>query len=195
MQKIGLQASRSAHAMPQLVPGEDGGEVPAGDEFVDALVERDSTASPSWNGNSGQETAQRIPENVEVKAAGETSNRSVHHTQTAPPSRMAQRRVGNAQAVQSAENRIVRDVQTTDSGQKRHTAVRSIDTGEIRFSIGAIKQGETKPKVQPVDNAEEEIEAGGQVTIGDRLIRCPGCGSEVSEKSVVCVSCGEFLRS
>lgn len=71
----------------------------------------------------------------------------------------------------------------------RPPSVRAIQPGGMRFRIAPITR--EKPREAKETPRRERT---GDTAAEEKLVRCPGCGAEVSERSVVCVSCGEFLR-
>lgn len=76
--------------------------------------------------------------------------------------------------------------------RSRGTGIRTIEHEQPQYRISRFrKDGSSRRK----EVEDEEVESENEMTSAEkRMIKCPGCGAELSEKSVVCVSCGEFLR-
>ncbi|MBX8640254.1 MAG: hypothetical protein KIS29_07970 [Thermoplasmata archaeon] len=81
------------------------------------------------------------------------------------------------------------------ASQTRRPVVREADTDRIQIRLSSMKiekvasgKHDTSVTQDPANVAYEADETDGE------LIKCRNCGTKISRKSIVCVSCGEFLR-
>ncbi len=79
--------------------------------------------------------------------------------------------------------------------RSKPTSVRAIEPPASRHRMPVIRKERTRRKPEQIEEDLLDEEQESELTLEQDLIRCPGCGAEVSARSVVCVSCGEFLRN
>ncbi|MCL4346693.1 MAG: hypothetical protein M1117_02085 [Candidatus Thermoplasmatota archaeon] len=70
--------------------------------------------------------------------------------------------------------------------------IREADSDRIRIKLSSMKI----ERIGRNQKATTQPAAGGTAGMADdsSLIRCSSCGAMISRKSVVCVSCGEFVK-
>ncbi|MBX8635379.1 MAG: hypothetical protein KIS30_03675 [Thermoplasmata archaeon] len=87
----------------------------------------------------------------------------------------------------------LRSVEEQPSGARK-SSVRETDTDRIRIKLSSMKIEKMTSKGH--SDAEKSTSAVEQAPQDDKqgLVKCRNCGTMISKRSVVCVSCGEFIR-
>lgn len=81
--------------------------------------------------------------------------------------------------------------------KSKKSSVRSIEHEKVKPRIAPIVRERPKKVMEHGEEIEidEPDEQESELTLEQHLIKCPACGAEVSARSVVCVSCGEFIKN
>lgn len=186
LQKIGIQAARLG--MSQTGTSQDAEtavpQQPASRNFADILDENDRNAP-------------RI-EFAAAQAAKMAHPGEMHEARQAGPEQAgapANRMHGRISEDWNPGDGVDFGKSAEGNGHRqrgsRATSVRAIDMGGSRMRISPIRRD------GPARKTEKSAQKDGPEAVRreeERLVKCPGCGAEVSERSVVCVSCGEFLK-
>ena len=93
----------------------------------------------------------------------------------------------------SADKGGIRSVEDGPSGARR-PFIRETDTDRIKVKLSSMKIEKMASRER--QDSEKSVHSGEQSRQEDRqgLVKCRNCGAMISSRSVVCVSCGEFIR-
>ncbi len=80
--------------------------------------------------------------------------------------------------------------------KSKKSSVRTIESEKVRPRIAPIVREGPKKVMEHGQEIEldEPDEQESELTLEQNLVKCPACGTEVSARSIVCVSCGELIK-
>ncbi len=213
MQKIGLQAKRQESS--GNVSAEPDGRAPAESDREDLAGpsrtpaenddhELEQAHIPSPGASAGLQGRQpgvmhQPPPDVDNEVITHSQNRFGKSKGRQPDNGMgriaAPQQAGTDEmyrvAAESAEaGRYAMDIKSKKS------SVRTIETEKVRPRIAPIVRDGPKKVMEHGQEIEldEPDEQESELTLEQQLVKCRACGTEVSARSVVCVSCGEFIK-
>ncbi len=94
------------------------------------------------------------------------------------------------------------------AAESAETGRYAMDLRSKKSSVRTIEPEKVKPRIAPIVREgpkkvmehgqeielDEQDEQESELTLEQHLVKCPACGTEVSARSVVCVSCGELIK-
>ena len=87
----------------------------------------------------------------------------------------------------------IRSVEERQSGGRR-SFIRETDNDRIRVKLSSMKIEKIAASEHSSNEGRNASSGGHEAEETRGLVKCKNCGAMISSRSVVCVSCGEFIR-